>query len=61
MMDQHKLETLKQNVERIVKEGTDRGAPKVPTTPLERHAFELGRLSILKWLAPDQTPFPPAA
>ncbi len=37
----------------MVKNAIDRGAPKSPTTPLEKHAFELGRLSVLKWICPD--------
>ncbi len=39
--------------ELMVKNGIDRGAPKSPTTPLEKHTFELGRLSVLKWICPD--------
>lgn len=36
--------------ELMVKNGVDRGCPKSPATPLEKHAFELGRVSVLRWV-----------
>lgn len=39
--------------ELMVKNGVDRGCPKSPTTPLEKHAFELGRVSVLRWVCPE--------
>lgn len=40
--------------ELMVKNGVDRGCPKSPTTPLEKHAFELGRVSVLRWVCPEE-------
>lgn len=53
MRTEQEVRALAVNVSRTVKEGTDRGAPAAPTTVLERHAFEVGRLSILKWMMPE--------
>jgi len=47
-------------VDLIIKNGTDRGLPGRPTTPLEKHAFELGRASVLKWVCSD-VPVEPTA
>lgn len=40
--------------ELMVKNGVDRGCPTCPTTQLEKHAFELGRVSVLRWVCPEE-------
>jgi len=50
MKDKAFVETARLQCERQVKELTDKGAPAAPTTILEKHAYQLGRLDALKWV-----------
>lgn len=46
---------LRSVVARRVKEQIAIGAPDHPSTLLEQHAFEMGRLSVLKWIEQGAT------
>ena len=50
----HDIAVVKESCERQVNENRARGVNFVRMTPLERAAFEEGRLSVLKWLCPDE-------
>ena len=52
MRNTQEIRTLIENVERQVNMYRERGISK-PMTPLERAAFEEGRLSVLQWLIED--------
>jgi hypothetical protein len=54
MKQKHEILARQERARFVVKHGLDCGLPKTPGTPLECHAFELGRLSALEWVLPPE-------
>lgn len=53
MKAEAQIRGLREKIQVSVDQAIAIGCPKVPTTQLECHSFELGRLAALKWVAPD--------
>lgn len=53
MKTEIQVRTLREKIQQAVDGAIAIGCPKAPLTQLECHAFELGRLAALKWVAPD--------
>lgn len=58
MKSEDEIRAMRAHVETAVDRGIALGCPKAPTTALEHHAWQMGRLSALMWAAPEPPPEP---
>ena len=54
MRTEGEIRTVLESAERVVNNAIGIGAPEMPSTPLEQHSFHMGRLSVLKWMLPEE-------